>query len=259
MSSAIKEILNQLNPLKYKELSDKPWWEALGFFSKILLVAVIIMSMLLVPDMFRMSKYFDDQLAKFEALSIQGNLSVTQPVYIPAKKTQAIIDTTGMHSKLGPERFLLTEEGLYYRWFNQERTITKEEFGKMLENKEKVRNLLTAGTIFLLPSAMFFLYAFLWLKYALTIFLFGTIFYFLLDLTHYRLPWRQMMNVAGYASAPMILLEVISLAISTEYMLPIIQIIGVNIYIVPLLVYAAVIIIATTMVHVRKKREDADI
>ena len=255
MKRILYELLNPLNPLKYKYLSDRPWWEVLGYFSKILLVAVIIMSMILVPDIFRLSSYFDDQLAKFEALSVTGNLSVKEPVYIPAKKTQIIVDTTGMHSHLGAERFLITQEGLFYRWFNQERTITAEEFGKLLENKEKTRKLLTALAVFLIPSSLFFLYAFLWLKYLLTIFLFGTAAYFLLDLTHFRLPWRQMLNVAGYAAGPVILFEVISLPVNTRYLIPLVQIVGMNVYLVPLILYAVIIGIATTAVHATRKEE----
>ncbi|MBI4016606.1 MAG: DUF1189 family protein [Candidatus Aenigmarchaeota archaeon] len=248
----IKEVFDALNPLKFKELSDKPWWDAVSHFSKILLVAVVVMSLILVPDLFRLSAYFDEQLAKFDALSVTGNLSVKEPVYIPARKTQVIVDTTGMHSHLGSERFLITNDGLFYRWFNHERTITAQEFGRLLENKEKTSMLLTAIAIFLVPSALFFLYAFLWVKYMLTIFLFGTLAYFLLDLTHFRLEWRKMLNIAGYSAAPVILFEVISLPVNTDYLIPLVQIIGMNIYLVPLLLYAVIIGVATMAVHVAK-------
>jgi len=259
MKAFVRELVKPLNPLKFRELSDKPWWEAVWYFSKVLLVAVVIMSIILAPEIFRLSSYFDTQLAKFDALSVRGNLSVTEPVYFPDRKPQLVIDTTGLYSHLGSERFLITDEGLYYRWFNQERAITKDEFAALLENKEKTSKLLTAAAVFLIPSALFFLYAFLWTKYSLTILLFGTIFYFLLDLTHYRLPWRQVMNIAGYASALMILVEVISLGINTDYLVTLVQIIGVNIYLVPLLLYIVLMIVATTMVHVKKPKHDTDL
>ena len=255
MKKIVHEFLNAFNPLKFRELSDRHLFDVISYFSKVLLVAVIIMSMVLVPDIFRLSSYFDEQLAKFEALSVTGNLSVKEPVYFPARKSQVIIDTTGMRSHLGDERFLITEEGLYYRWFNQERTITAGEFATLLENKEKTRKLLTVLAVFLIPSSLFFLYAFLWLKYLLTIFLFGTAAYFLLDLTHFRLQWRQMLNVAGYAAGPVILFEVISLPVNTQYLIPLVQIIGMNIYLVPLILYAVIIGIATTAVHATRKEE----
>lgn len=249
MRTFLKKISGFFTPKYFAEKSKQPFRQSITFFSKTLILAFFIMGLLSLPTLLRLPGYFEQQMLKFNTFSLESNFSVVAPVYFPERDGFLIVDTTGFHKRMQHERFLITKEGLRYKLFKEENFIEADKFKNVLSNKENFGMLFQAITILLLPSLMFWAYALLWVKYFLAIFVLGTVFFILFDLTHYRKPWKQMLHLAAYSAAIPVLLETASLPFSTEYLMPLITIIGADIYAVPFIVHATLLVIITILVH----------
>jgi len=244
-------------PVRLRELFEKSFGHMVECVSKVLLLAIIMMCVAFIPKLVQVSWDVGGQLAKVNmtTASCEGKITTNEPVRLPLSWPYLIFDTTGIHSHLERERFLITDEGILYRWFGREHVKSFEGFSEAWDDPQKMKGFVVAFIIFILPSLAFFLYGFLWIKYMCLIVLFGTGSYVLLDLTHFRLPWKQAVKIAGYAIIPVLILEVVSVPITTKYLVPLVQVVGVNMYLVPLILYSACIGLMVCFVHACKKKE----
>lgn len=249
MQDIIKQVIYSVCPISLYERTQKPLRKNLLFFSKSLFVAFIIMGFFYIPTLARLPAYFDQQMSKFKSLSIDSNFSVMSPVYFPERDGLLIIDTTGLHKKLKYERFLITREGVHFKLFHEPVFIKAENFGDVLSHKESFSLLFTTLLVLFLPALVFWSYFFLWFKYVVQIILLSSVFFTLFDLTHWRKSWKQFFNIAAFTSLFPILLEVISLPFGTDFLVPIVETIGGDLYAVPLIVHSVFIIAFSFVVH----------
>ncbi len=252
-----ERVFSKPLPVRLRELCEKSFGHMVECVSKVLLLAVLMMCVVFIPRLVYASFDMGGQLAKLNTTSVscEGKLTTSEPARFPARQPFIVFDTTGIHSHLENERFLITDEGVLYRWFGKEKMRSFEWFSEVWASPQEVKGFVIALVIFILPSLVFFLYGFLWIKYLFLIVLFGTVSYVLLDLTHFRLPWKQMVKLAGYASVPMILLEVVSIPINTLYLVALVQVAGVNVYLVPLIFYSICMIVLVVFLHACRKKE----
>lgn len=255
MHLVLKRIVHRVSPSYVHSFSKRPFFNSIFFFSKVLLAAFLIMLLFYIPDFVSLPAFFERQMAKFKTLSIDGKFTVSAPVYFPSRDGILVIDSTGMHTRLQDEFVLVTNEKLHYRWFRKEHAVEIGKFSNVVENKENFKVLFMVLIIFVVPSLLAWSYLFFWVKYFFSIIFLGTIFFVLFDLTHFRKSWKQMINVSVYASMIPILGELVSLPISTVYLVPFVRPAGINFYLVPIIVQSVIIVIFTFVAHRGEHKE----
>ncbi|MEM4263274.1 MAG: DUF1189 family protein [Candidatus Woesearchaeota archaeon] len=251
----IKEITYSFHPKHLSRMSNESFWQAFGYVAKILAVAVVILLILFIPQFGLIPNFVSKQIAKFDNIKVSGNVSMTTPIRIPERDPTLIIDMTENPVKPGAERVLVTKEYMYYRLFGGRQRVETKDLKEPTENRQIVSQVLAILFIFILPSIVFYLYLALMIKYMILIFLAGTIIFFLLDLTHYRQSWWRMIKLSCYASTIVIAAEVISVPLSTEWLIPLFAIAGINIYFVGtllLLIFTGIAAISVYHIDERK-------
>ena len=249
MRMLVHKVVAFFSPVMLDAVTRQSVSQGFLFFSKMLLVAFVLMGFLYVPTLVGLPKYFDKEMKKFNDLSVESNFSVMAPVYFPERESLLVIDTTGLHKRLKYEWFLITHEGLYFRLFREPYFIRAESFGDVLSHKDSFVGLFIAVLVLMLPALVFWSYVFLWLKYAVLTVLLGGVFFTLFDLTHWRKSFCQMLNIAAYTSVIPVFAEIVSLPFGTAHLIPFFETIGSDLYAVPLIVHAGLIVITTFLVH----------
>lgn len=249
MPKFFQEITKVFQPYNFVMLGNASFGECIKFFSKFLLFAFFLMALVYVPTLVTLPNYFTQQMQKFNSLSITSNFTVVAPVYFPERDAVLVVDTTGMHDKLKGETFLVTKDKLKYKLLGKEYEIKDSSFSDVLSDKQGFSLLLTSISLFILPAIIFWLYAFAWLKYLITIILLASIFFTLFDLTHFRKKWHQILAMTTYSAMIPILLETISAPISADYLVPMLNFAGIDLYLVPLVVHSVLIVVLALILH----------
>ena len=96
----IKEVLSCFYPPKYKSLKMKTFWQSYGFVLKVLLVAFVISSIIMIPDMLKLKNEITGEVGKLQAVNITGKIVTTSPVNIPTKDPLVAIDTQYFHFRV---------------------------------------------------------------------------------------------------------------------------------------------------------------
>ena len=105
----------------------------------------------------------------------------------------------------------------------------------------------------MLPGIVLLLYLRMWLKYFLLIILAGTLFFIIMELTKWRLRWKQMLNIATHALTLVIIIELIFAVFAAGLLLPILPFLGVNIYAITTGLYMALIVFGIVGYHTGAK------
>jgi hypothetical protein len=248
----LKKLVYYFHPFRYGEISEQKFCKSLKFLSLILLFAFIIAGILWIPRVFQLKSQMTEELNKFESFEVSHNLTMTAPVAIPYTKPLLVIDTTAPRN-ISQEYLLVTKEQVQFRFFGIN-TIPTEHLTHAPEHKEEASGFIAKFIAMLIPGIALFLYIRAWIKYFLLIIAAGTIFFIILDLTKFKLKWKQMLNLSALMITPMVLLEVISAPISTEYLMPIGRFLGTELYLITLALYAALMIFGIVFVHIKRKR-----
>jgi len=250
MGKFFSELWETLLPSHWPEISQRPMGRAVGFFSKVLLCAFIIIVLLGIPRMIKMPSVISEQLGKFEVLQLDGKVNMSSPIKLPSNEPLFILDTSGAYTDLTTERVLVTRDKIAYRPLFATHEIATDDLKDLKENREQVNAFLAVLVFFLLPSILFYVYILVWLKYFVMIFTLSIILFLLLDLTHWRRTWRELFVIACYTSTLPVLAEVIVSAINAHWLIPVMNIAGlVTLYLIPAVVLAVLTIGAAMCVH----------
>ncbi len=254
MKKFLKEVGYCFYPPKYKELKDKGFRNSYKFALKVLFMAFLIAAILLIPQFASMKSEITNDLAKINVVNISGSLEATDSISIPSTNPIITIDLEN-DPQLNKEIFLITKEKIKYRFFGK-REIETSKLKNPQEHNEEVGRFATSIAFLLVPGfavIMFFKAA---IKYFLITILFGTIIFFLMDLTHYKIKFKKMLTIAAFASVPIILIETIFAAINPSLLLPFMRFIGLNIYTVTLAIWFGYIIICVIFLKDKLEKED---
>jgi hypothetical protein len=156
---------------------------------------------------------------------------------MPEKNPQIIIDTADSSREMGNEKILIAGSSLYFRPYGKVREYNLSEFKDITSKKDETSGLLTFLAILLIPTALITSYVMFFVKYAITILAGALLLFVILRLAKKDLGILRALNIAVYASTPMVLIEVISIPFNSNYLVQIFQIMGVNFYLVTLLIY----------------------
>lgn len=232
-----KEVFHAFNPFRFHELISDSFYSSLAYFTKIMIIAFVIMSILYVPKLIDLKDQIGEQISKFDEFSIKGTVKQTSPITIPEKEPLVIIDATGNEVVPGKERITVTRETLFYKFFTGRNEVPLSQIKELSQNKDVVSKLASYAIIFILPSVLFFSFAGLWIKYIIAGIVIGTIAFLLADLTRFGNSWIVCAKAAFYSSTVVILIEVISSAVSDKWMVSLLSVWGFHIYLVPLVIW----------------------
>lgn len=232
-----KEVFHAFNPFRFHELINAPFYNCLAYFTKIMLIAFIIMSILYIPKLVDLKDQISSQIAKFDEFSIKGTVKQSSPITIPEKEPLIIIDATGNEIAPGKERITVTRDTLFYKFFAGRKEVPLSQIKELSQNKEVVSKLASYIMIFIFPSILFFSFAGMWIKYMVAGFIIGTVAFLLTDLTRFGNSWPVCAKAAFYSSTLVVLIEVISSAIADKWMISLIAFWGFHIYLVPLVIW----------------------
>jgi len=250
----IKEVVWSVYPPRYKQIADKNFKQSLGYMSKLLVLALIIAGLLFIPKIATLTGTVQNELAKFESFHLEGNVTQSAPITIPRHNPWVIIDLNS-ERKLTNEILVIDQSNVQYR-FLKINSIPRDHLKDANQHRMPVGGFVAKLIMLMIPGIILFLYVRTWLKYLLLIIVGGTLFFIIMELTKFRLKWKQMLNIAAHALTLVIFIEVISAAIATGYLVPIFRFLGVNIYAITSAIFFGLMIVGILGYHIgaRKRR-----
>ena len=251
----IKEVIWSFYPPRYRQIADKSFLKSLSYMSKVLIIAFLIAGILFVPKLFLLKDSIESELSKFEGFSLSGNVSQLSPIAVPHHNPWVVVDLNS-NLNLTKEIFVIDKDSVKYRFINT-RSIPRDQLKNLSSNRLAVSGFLTAFLVMLLPGIALLLYIRMWIKYFMFILVFGTLLFIIMELSRYRLRWKQMLNIAAHSLTAVIFIEVVSSAVTTVYLLPVMRFLGLNIYAVTTVLMAALMVIGIVGYHIedfRKRR-----
>lgn len=248
-----REVVSAFNPRYFNELSSGSFFDGVKYFTKVLVIAYIIMAILFLPKFVSLKGQIQSELSKFDAFSISGNVVQSDRIKIPEKEPIIIIDATSSDVVPGKERITITKDALFYKFFAGRKEIPMSQI-KNLDN-EVVSRLLVYFFVFILPSLVFYTFGSIWVKYFLFSLLVGTIVFLMADLTRFSQPWKSCAVAACYSSTLIILVEMISAALYPKWMIPLLSVWSLHVYLVPLVAWVVLSLFFVSCLHFFKPRK----
>lgn len=256
MKQFLDEVWQTFFPSHWAEISERSMGNGIGFFSKVLLAAFVVMMLVHIPVLIKMPSFISEQLSKFDTLRLAGNFTMSSPIKLPRSEPVVIFDTSGAYTELTSERVLITQNKVYYRPFFKTHSVNTEELKDLRNNREQVKAFLAVLVFFLLPSILVYAYIAVWLKYFLMILTLAVMVFLLLDLTHWRRTWKELFVLSCYVSTLPVLAEVIVGAINPDLLIPVLNIAGLlTLYLIPAVVLSLLTIGAALCVYYNRKEE----
>ena len=242
----LRRVYMSVNPADFEKLIHRPLSKAFKHFFLALFLIFIVMSLFALPKIITLSSYLEEQFSSFDTLNIDIDIEMNSPLIISERDPQIIIDTTNQ-SNLTTEKLMITKDFLYYKPYNKIKEINYSGFKNVLENKEKISNILSFFIILALPSILITIYIMLVIKYLFIAFLTTIIAFIIARIKINPIKFKKILKASIYSLTSMIIIEVISAPFSTRYLLPIpfIHLAGMNFYLSTTLLYVITFISAT--------------
>jgi len=249
----LREIIWSFYPPRYRQLADKHFHKSLRYMSKILLIVFLITAILFIPKLATLRGTVESELSKFQTFKLEGNVSQSSTITIPVHNPWVVVDLNNDYT-LTKEFLVIDKTTIQYRFLTVKK-IQRDQLKDVSSNRASVSGFFTSLILLLAPGIALVLYIRLWLKYLLLILVFGTFFFIVMELTHYRLRWKQMLSIAAHAITPVIAIEVVSSFVTTAYLLPVFRFLGVSIYAITTILFAFLMTIAVVGYHIEDNRK----
>jgi hypothetical protein len=250
-----KKVMWTLHPKTYSDLSEVRVKKSFNYLLALLLASFILMLIVSIPALINMPEYLKEELNKFETFNISIDIEMSEPAMFTEKDPQVIIDTTTDRTELGREKVLITDEVISYRPYGKTRTTDISEFEDLTNKKEETAVFLTFLAILLIPSILITAYLMFLIKYLVIILVFTLLLFISVRIAKKDLGFKKAFNTALYAATPMILLEVILIPFNSKYLVQIFQIMGMNFYLVTLLIYLVLVSSAAYFAAQKKRKK----
>ena len=215
----IKEVIWAFYPPRYRQLADKPVYKSVGFMTKMLVIAFLLAGIVFLPKIFLLKSSVQEQLSVFDELRFTPKVEQRAEFAVPSNRPWVRVDLNG-NITLKDELFVVDKESIQYRLLSP-KSIPQSQLKEPSAYRQEAGKFFAMIIALLIPGVALLLFVRSWLKYVLLIFVFGTFFFVITDLTRYKMKWRQMVSVAAHAITPVLLLEVIASAITAVFLLPI--------------------------------------
>jgi len=250
----IKEVIWSVYPPRYKQLSEQTFRSSLGYMSKLLFLSIIIAGIILLPTLALVKGTIGQELNKFDTFTINEEITQTGIIQIPRTNPWVHVDLNKEHL-LENEFLVIDSEKIRYRLFGI--NVVDQESLKNLNSGDAQVNKLFATIMFLLlPGIGLLIFIKAWIKYFLLALLIGTVLFIILELTKFRLRWKEALNIAIHSLTIIIPVEIISASVYSKYLIPTFKFIGLNVYALSTVVFVILAFIGAIgyQVEQRKKR-----
>jgi hypothetical protein len=241
----LKEAAAAFSPKKYSSLGMHSVWHGAKYVMIIMLLAFLLMSVISVPMLFRIPGTISSELGKFDTLNFTGDVEMSAPVMFTETDPQIIIDTTGQITEMTTEKLLITEDFLLYRPYNKIVKINISELQDVTGHTKELSNLITFITILIIPSILITSYIVFLIKYIILILLMTLVVFVFSRMIKKDIGIRKSLMTAIYASTPMIIMEVLFIPFNSRYLIHFLQILGVNFYLIPILLFLSLAVFAS--------------
>ncbi len=254
-SGYLREMFKSFSPKSYSHLATNSVWHGIKYLLIIMMIAFLLMAVISIPSLFGMPSAITAQLDKFEKLNFTADIEMNSPVMFTESDPQIIIDTTGQTMNMTTEKVLITDDFLAYRPYNKMVKINMSELREVTNYKEDMSNMITFLIVLVIPSLLITLYMIHLIKYAVLILAMTIIVFIFSRLIKKDVGLRKSLMVAVYASTIMVVIEVLFMPFSSIYLLPMLQILGVNFYFLTLLLYLFLALFAVYFASRGPKKE----
>jgi len=249
----IKEVVWSLYPPRYRQIADKSFFHSIKYMTKILFFAFIVASIFFIPSALLLPESVESGLSKFGEFSFSASINQSDKVSIPSRNPWVVVDLNNNVS-LSKEFFVVDESSVQYRLLKVN-NVPREQFRDIIKDKNMMSSFIGTVLLLMLPGIALLLFIRMWIKYFVLILVAGTFFFLICELSKFRLKWKQMLNVVAYALTPIIFLEVISAGISTKYLIPVLRFLGINVYLISLLILSVVVIMGVIGYHIEARKK----
>ena len=250
-----KKVMWTMHPKTYSDLSEVKVKKSFKYLLGLLLASFILMCIISLPNIIEMPDYIKGELSKFDRFNISIDIEMSEPVTITQGDPQIIVDTVTNRTEMGKEKLLVTDEQISYRPYGKTRTQNISEFEDLTAKKDELSRGITFLAILLIPSLLITAYLMFLIKYIITILIFTIILFVGIRMIKKDIPILKSLNTSIYAATPMILLEIIFIPYNPKYLYPIFQFMGLNFYLVTLLIYLVLAFAGAYFASGKKKKK----
>jgi len=237
----LKKIFYSINPKDIKNLSEGKIKKSFQHLFFVIFLCFIVMSIVSIPKLSMLSDNIQGQISNFDNLTIDIEADMNSPVIFTNQSQQIIIDTT-KEWNLTKEKLIITKDFIQYRPFKEVKKISTTDLKNLKENKETFSKVLTFLIVLALPSIIIISYIMFTLKYILISLITSLLAYIITRMYVKKIKLKRVLNIAIYSTSLMIFIEIISIPFGTKYLINLFQIMGMNFYLITLLIYFIVFI-----------------
>ncbi len=249
-----RTIPKAIYPHAYHELKLRGFRNCTKYFLSIVLIAYLIMAVAALPKVIYLSKYIDNQFAKFDKFNIQFDVELSSPVVLTEKEPMVVLaDKNTPIADINYTKVLITEDKLYFKEsFTKVTEINYKEYLNVLGKKDSIRKIIVIGFYLMVPTVIFLMYIVSLLKYAAIILATSVLGFLIARLLRYEITAKEALVCSVYASTAMILFEIVAIPFQIgSYLLTIPVYAGITIAIVPFAVFLTIYIIAIILISGR--------
>jgi hypothetical protein len=244
-SGYLREMAASVRPKSYSGLAANSVWHGAKYLLVMLLIVYVLMSIISLPSLFGMPGSISAQLEKFNKLNLTADVDMSSPVMFTETDPQIIIDTTGQVQNMTTEKILITEDFLAYRPYNRVVKVNITDLQEISSYRERLSSLLTFLAVLILPSILITSYIISLIKYAFLIILMCLVVFIFSRVAKKDIGLRKSLMTSIYASTVMVVIEVLFMPFSSRLLVPFMQMLGVNFYLLPILLFTTLALFAS--------------
>lgn len=247
----VKEVAWSFHPYRYNFISGFTFRKSIKYLAKIILVALVFSLLLASPKFFTLNSSISNAVSQFSVFNITGNVSTSGDVAIPTHNPFMIIDLQNSRN-ITDETFLITKDQIDYRFFGR-KSVSIDALIDPKNAQSDSTKLLSTLALMLIPGIVFYSFIYIWLKYFILVILSASIMFIVLEVTHFKLKWRELANISAHAATIPVFLEILSEPFSADYLLPTLKFFGSNVYIIPIVLMFVLSVVAIVFTHLDRK------
>jgi hypothetical protein len=243
----IKEVAWSFHPYRYNFISGFTFRRSIKYLAQIIFIALLLSLVLASPKFFTLRASIDDAVSQFSVFNLTGNVSTSGEVTIPSKDPFLVIDLQSPRN-ISDETFLITKDKIDYRFFGR-KTVSINALIDPKNTQAESTKLMSTLALMLIPGVIFYSFIYTFLKYFLLVLLMPSVLFVLLEVSKFKLRWRELANISAHAATIPVFLEILSEPFSSAYLIPTIKFLGSDVYVVTVALAFVLTVVGVVFVH----------
>jgi len=210
LKSKFYTIFKTLNPSNYSELSEQPFSVVLKYYFFIVIFGVLVMSLLFIPTLYSMNRYFSEDLAHFQTLNVTTSFDVKESFNL---LSDPVIRFEQVPRNLTNELFLITSQDVSYKKYLFFGTVISHPLssGVDVAGSSAAKNLIVLGIFFMIPSLIFWCAVLFLVYFAIIILLMYIVSLVIVALARVNINLFTLLKLCIFASTIMIFVQLFSM------------------------------------------------